>query len=56
MPKRLNPETPEEQSKRFRDDVQRLIDAGELSPTEAGAAVDRLVRAANRGKISKKPT
>jgi hypothetical protein len=44
MPKKQNPETPEEQSARFRREAQRLIDAGELSPTEADAALDRLVR------------
>lgn len=44
MPKKQNPETPEEQSKRFKRDVQRMIDAGELNPTDADAAMDRLVR------------
>jgi hypothetical protein len=44
MPKKLNPETPEEQSKRFRDEVQKLIDAGELNPTEAEKALDSLIR------------
>lgn len=36
--------TPEEQSKKFIEEVERLIEAGELDPTEAEAAVDRLVR------------
>lgn len=44
MPKKKRNETPEEQSKRFRAEVERLIEAGELSPTEAEAALDRLVR------------
>lgn len=44
MPKKQNPETPEEQSERFRREAQKLIDAGELSPTEAEAALDKLVR------------
>ena len=44
MPKKQNPETPEEQSARFKRDVQSLIDAGELDPIEADAAVVRLVR------------
>lgn len=49
MPKKLNPETPEEQSKRFRAEVERLIAAGELNPTEADAALDRLVNS-QRGR------
>ncbi len=44
MPKRKQTEPPDEQSKRFLADAQRMIDAGELSPTEADAALDRLVR------------
>ena len=44
MPKKLNPETPEEQSERFKREAQKLIDAGELSLTEADAAMDELVR------------
>lgn len=46
MPKKQNAEAPEQQSERFRREAQRLIDAGELSPTEAGAALDALVREA----------
>lgn len=44
MPQKKNVETTEEQSARFRAEVQKLIDAGELSPTDAEAALDRLVR------------
>ena len=44
MPKKQDRETPEEQSERFKRDAQKLIDAGELNPTEAEAAVDRVVR------------
>ena len=36
--------TPKEQSERFRKAAQELIDAGELDPTEADAAMDKLVR------------
>lgn len=43
MPKRKRKETPEEQSARFRAEVERLIAAGELSPTEAEEALDSLV-------------
>jgi polyhydroxyalkanoate synthesis regulator phasin len=46
MPKKKPGMTPEEQSERFKADAQKLIDAGELSPTEAEAAVDQLVRKA----------
>ena len=45
MPKSKKPkETPEQQAARFRAEVERLIAAGELNPTEADAAVDNLVR------------
>lgn len=46
MPKKANPETPEEQSERFKRDAQRLVDAGELIPTDAERALDKLVRRA----------
>ena len=50
MPKKKRQETQEEQSARFKRDAQKLIDAGELNPIEADAAVDKLVRkAANNG-------
>ena len=44
MPAKKHKETPEEQAARFQAEVERLVAAGELSPTEADAAVDRLVR------------
>ena len=44
MPKKKPGMTPEEQSERFRREAERLIAAGELNPTEAEPAVDRLVR------------
>lgn len=44
MPKKLKPESQAEQSKRFKREVERLIEAGELNPTDADAALDRLVR------------
>ena len=46
MPKKYKPESQNEQSERFRRDAQKLIDAGELNPTEADAALDALVRRA----------
>ena len=44
MPRKTNPESPEEQAKRFRDETQKLIDAGELNPTAADATLDSLVK------------
>ena len=44
MPKKKRKETPAEQSARFEAEVERMIDAGELSPTEAGKALDKIVR------------
>lgn len=44
MPKKVKQETQAEQSERFRKEAQKLIDAGELSPTEADAALDALVK------------
>ena len=44
MPKKLNPETPQEQSARFIRVARKLVDAGELDPIEADAAMDALVR------------
>ena len=49
MPKKKSKETQEEQSARFRAEVERLIAAGELSPTEADNALDALIL---RNKIS----
>jgi hypothetical protein len=44
MPKAKSPLSPKEQRKRFEEEVRKRIDAGELSPTEADAALDKLVR------------
>lgn len=48
MPKKKKQETQAEQSARFLAEVERLIAAGELDPTEADEALDRLVRRASR--------
>jgi hypothetical protein len=50
MPKKKPGMTPEEQSEKFRQEAERLIAAGELDPTEAESAMDRLVR---KGAIQK---
>ncbi|MES2326913.1 MAG: hypothetical protein V4499_06230 [Pseudomonadota bacterium] len=44
MPKKKKQETQAEQSARFKRDAKRLIDAGELNPTDAAAALDKLLR------------
>ncbi|WP_298289507.1 hypothetical protein [Novosphingobium sp.] len=42
--KKKNLESQAEQSARFQAEVERLVAAGELSHTEADAALDHLVR------------
>jgi hypothetical protein len=37
--------TPEEQSEAYKREAQRRVEAGELNPIEAAAALDKLVRA-----------
>lgn len=43
MPKKKPGMTPEEQSQKFKDAAQKLIDAGELNPTDAERAMDRVI-------------
>jgi polyhydroxyalkanoate synthesis regulator phasin len=43
MPKKQNAESQKEQSERFKREAQKLIDAGELNPTEADEKVERLL-------------
>jgi hypothetical protein len=50
MPKKKTQETQAEQSDRFRREAQRLIDAGELSPSEADAALDATVKRSRNDK------
>jgi hypothetical protein len=54
MAKKKREESPEEQAKRFEAEVQRLIDADELSPIEAderfGVALDRILGGRSRSK------
>ena len=52
MPAKKNPERPEDQAKRFRAEVERLIAAGELNPTDADAALDALVKRSAKGHDS----
>jgi hypothetical protein len=44
MPKKKESLSPTEQSKRFLEEAQRLIDAGELNPTEAEERFELAVR------------
>jgi hypothetical protein len=44
MPKAKNKITLEEQRRRFEEEIRKRIVAGELNPTEADAALDKLVR------------
>ena len=54
MPKKKNPETPEEQAERFRREAQKLADAGSLSLTEGETALDAFVRSGAGGKSAPK--
>ena len=47
MPPKKHPETPQEQSKRFRKEAEKLIRDGSLDLTEGVEAVDKLVRRAS---------
>jgi hypothetical protein len=44
MPKAKNPLTPEEQRKRFEEEVKKRKEAGDFDPDAADAALDKLVR------------
>lgn len=46
MPKKKEHLSQKRQSEMFRKTAQEMIDAGELSPTDAEAVLDRLVRKA----------
>ena len=50
MPKKKPGMTPEEQSQKFKDAAQSMIDAGELNPTEAERTVEELLRASAKQK------
>jgi polyhydroxyalkanoate synthesis regulator phasin len=48
MAKKKNQESQEVQSERFRQTVRDLVDAGELNPTEADNAFDKVMRRIQR--------
>ena len=52
MPPKKNPESQTEQSARFKRDARRLVKAGELSLTDADAALDAIVRRSAKGSDS----
>lgn len=49
MPKKKTSESPEEQGERFKREAERLIAAGELDPTEADCAIERILHTQKRG-------
>ena len=48
MPRKQNPLTPEEQRKRFEEEVRRRSEAGDFDRDAAATAVERLVRRATK--------
>jgi hypothetical protein len=46
MPKAKNTPTPEEQRKRFEEEVRKRKKAGDFDPEAAATALDKLVRSA----------
>jgi hypothetical protein len=44
MPKKKNPLTPEEQRKRFEEEIRKRKEAGDFDPDAADAALDALVK------------
>lgn len=44
MPKKKHKESASKQAARFREETQKLIDAGELSPTDADDALDKILQ------------
>ena len=56
MGKKPKSESDQEQYKRFLEKVQELVDAGELSPTEAEEKFDRAIKRVLEGGQSKPPS
>jgi polyhydroxyalkanoate synthesis regulator phasin len=50
MPKKKEPDNPKAQSERFEKAVQELVDAGELSRTEADDLLDDAIRLQSKRK------
>ncbi len=52
VPKKQQNVPPDEQSKRFVEDAQRMIDAGELNPIEAERKMDLILKPSPRAADS----
>ena len=50
MPRKSKPESEAEQSERFQREAQKLIDAGELDPSEGARQMDRLIHSSGNDK------
>lgn len=48
MPKKLKTESAKDQSARFKAEAEKLIDAGELNPTDAADLLDSLICRASK--------
>lgn len=55
MPKKKNQESQADQSARFRAEVERLVAAGELSPTEADERFERVLKTAAPTRLRTRP-
>ena len=53
MPPKKHPETPKEQSARFKREAQKLIKSGELDPAEAEAAMERAMAGVRKDDSNK---
>lgn len=55
MPKKKEQISPEEQSRRFLEEAQKLIDAGELNLTGVDERIDRVLLALSKSKEREQP-
>lgn len=55
MPKKGIALTPREQSARFRAEVDRMVEAGDINISEAAAALERVVAAASIRRTKSHP-
>ena len=51
MPPKKNPESQAEQSARFKKDARKLVKAGELSLTDADAALEGMVKGQRKSPL-----
>jgi hypothetical protein len=50
MPKAKNPLSPEEQRKRFEEEVRKRKEAGDFDPAAADAALEAMIRSQQRSE------